>query len=103
MYSTRKQVYNIEEHLRSIIVHMVRGNRLVLASQNYSGRNALVFTPERACGHSQLQEPTQFIHVVWQGFSPPQCHHQLPVRSPHRRVKSQEGTIFDPILSLGGP
>jgi len=53
MHSTLKQVYNIEEHLRSIIVYMVRRNQLGLASENYFAKIPPVFTLDRACGHSQ--------------------------------------------------
>ena len=59
-------------------------------------RNALVFTLDQACAHSQLQEPTQFIRVVQVGLSPPWCPYWLPARSPHRRARLQEGTIFHP-------
>ena len=103
MYATHKQVYNIEGHLRCIIVHMARGIRLELASENYFARNALVVTLDQACGHSQLQEPTQFIRVVQVGLSPLRCPYWLPARSTHRRVRFQEGTIFGSILGLGGP
>ena len=96
MYSTHKRACNIEGHLRFLIVQMVRGKRLELASVNYFAGNALVFTLDRACGYSQLQEPTQFIRVVQVGFSPPLCPYWFPARSPHRRVRFQEGTIFDP-------
>jgi hypothetical protein len=54
MYSTRKQVYNIEEHLRFIMLYMVRRNQLALTSENYFAKIAPVFTLEWACGHSQL-------------------------------------------------
>ena len=71
MYSTGKQVYNIEWHMRSIMVYMVRRNQLALTSEKYFFKTAPVFTLEPACGHSQLQEPTQFIRVVQVGLSPP--------------------------------
>ena len=48
-----KQVYNIEGHLRSITVYMVRRNQLALTSENYFAKIAPVFTLERGCGHSQ--------------------------------------------------
>lgn len=75
---------------------MARRNRVALASENYFSGNALVCTLDRACGHSQEQEPTQFLRVVQLGLSPLQCPYPLPVRSPHRRVRFQAGTIFDP-------
>jgi len=75
---------------------MARGNRLALASENYLSENVLVSTLDRACGSSQLQEPTQFSRVVQVGLRPLQCPDWLPARSPHRRVRFREGTNFDP-------
>lgn len=101
MHWTHKQVYNIEGCLSFFIVHMARGKRLELASENYFARNALVVTLDQACGHSQLREPTQFIRVVQVSLSPLRCFHWLPARSPHRRVRFQEETIFDPCFGPG--
>jgi len=64
MYSTLKQVYNTEGHLRSIMVFMVRRNQPALTSDNYFAKIAPVFIFERGCGHSQWQQTPQFIRVV---------------------------------------
>src|SRR5680860_1436766 len=80
---------------------MVRRNRMALARENNFAENSLVFTLDRACGHSQLQERTQFIRGIQVGLSPLQCHYWLPARSLHRRVRFPEGTILDPYFGPG--
>jgi len=64
MYPSCKQVYNIEGRLRCIMVYVVRRNQLALTSENYFTEIAPVFTLERACGHSQVQQAPQFNRVV---------------------------------------
>ncbi len=64
MCLTLKQVYNIEGHLRSLTVYSTMRNQLALTSENYFSEIAPVFTLERACGNSQLQQAPQFHRVV---------------------------------------
>jgi hypothetical protein len=62
MYSTHKQMDNVEGHLRFIAVYMARGKRVELASENYFARNALVFTLDQTYGTAYCKSrPNSFM------------------------------------------